>query len=75
MGDAPTSVSQYFAGHLGNLTLEQEKSLEAFKESLAKAGLYSSAIDGQDASHNDPTLLWVTKLAKTKMRVCLPLWF
>jgi len=57
MGDAPTSVSQYLAGHLGNLTPEQQKSLEAFKESLANAGLYSSAVDSRDSSHDDPTLL------------------
>jgi len=75
MGDAPTSVSQYLAGHLGNLTPEQQKSLETFKESLANAGLYSPAVDSQDSSHDDPTLLWVTKLTKIKMHVCLLLWF
>jgi len=59
MGDVSTSISHFqpLEGHLGNLSTAQEKSLEAFKESLTKAGLYSPAIDGQDASHDDPTLL------------------
>jgi len=57
MGDISTSISQPLAGHLGNLTPEQEKSFETFKESLATAGLYTPALDGQDASHDDPTLL------------------
>ena len=59
MGDVSTSIfhSQLLAGHLGNLIPEQEKSLGTFKENLAKAGLYTPAIDGQDASHDDPTLL------------------
>jgi hypothetical protein len=63
MADASTStsVSQHLAGHLGNLTPEQEMGLDAFKESLAKAGLYTSATDSKDASHDDPTLLWVAK--------------
>jgi hypothetical protein len=59
MGDLSTSISHSkpLAGHLGNLTPEQEKSLETFKESLVEAGLYTPAVDGQDASHDDPTLL------------------
>ena len=59
MGDLSASIphSQLLAGHLGNLTPEQEKSFETFKESLTQAGLYTPAIDGQDASHDDPTLL------------------
>ena len=69
MGDVSTSIShlQPLAGHLGNLTTEQEKSLETFKESLAKAGLYTPAIDGQDASHDDPTLLWATNYMRTML--------
>ena len=57
MGDLSTFISQSLTGHLGSLTPEQEKSLETFKESLAKAGFYTPAIDGQDASHDDPMLL------------------
>ncbi|KIM42946.1 hypothetical protein M413DRAFT_392210 [Hebeloma cylindrosporum] len=57
MGDVSTSTSLPLAGHLGNLTPEQEKSLETFKESITKAGLYTPAIGVQDASHDDPTLL------------------
>ena len=73
MGDASTSVSQYLAGHLGNLTSEQEKRLETFKQDLAKAGLYTQAIDSQDASHDDPTLLWVTKRKRKCLCECLSL--
>jgi hypothetical protein len=59
MGDLSTSIShsQPLAGHLGNLTPEQEQSLEAFKASLAKVGLYTPAIESRNASHDDPTLL------------------
>ncbi|CAA7265448.1 unnamed protein product [Cyclocybe aegerita] len=49
--------SLLLAGHLGNLTIEQEKALETFKENLAKAGLYTPAREKEKASHDDPTLL------------------
>lgn len=46
-----------FTGHLNSLTSDQEKSLSAFKESLATAGLYKPALPDAEASHTDPTLL------------------
>ncbi|KAJ3516962.1 hypothetical protein NLJ89_g796 [Agrocybe chaxingu] len=54
-----SSLSQHLAlpGHLGNLTLEQEQALTAFKENLIKANLYVPVGEGQEASHDDPTLL------------------
>ncbi|CAA7265447.1 unnamed protein product [Cyclocybe aegerita] len=54
-----SSLSQHLVlpGHLGNLTLEQEQALTIFKENLIKANLYTPGGEGQEASHDDPTLL------------------
>jgi len=53
-----TDYSRLLAGHIGHLTLSQEKSLETFKQSLHKADLYNPKADeGGCPSHDDTTLL------------------
>lgn len=47
------------AGHLGNLTPEQEQALETFRQELTTAGLYTPTSEGSNASHDDATLLCV----------------
>jgi len=55
----------FLNGHLGNLTADQERQLEAFKEHLAACNVYTPAgttteeESGKKASHDDPTLLYV----------------
>ncbi len=44
----------YPHGHLGNLTEDETKRLEQFKEYLEAKGLYKP---GPEASHDDQTLL------------------
>ena len=46
------------AGHLGNLTPEQEQALETFRQDLTTAALYTPADDDRSASHDDATLLY-----------------
>ena len=46
------------AGHLGNLTPEQEQALETFRQDLTAAGLYTPAGEDRSASHDDATLLY-----------------
>ena len=64
------TTPEIFNGHLGNLTEEQERQLETFKEHLTKSKLYTPALSITDddssqggqirsASHDDPTLLYV----------------
>ena len=45
------------AGHLSNLTAQQEQALSTFKENLIKANLYTPRSEDHEASHDDPTLL------------------
>jgi hypothetical protein len=56
----PESIgSDLLAGHLGNLTGDQENALAMFKEALAKTNLYRPATDeGKKVSHDDSTLLY-----------------
>lgn len=55
-----SDYSELLAGHLGYLTGSQEKSLESFKQSLHKTGLYDPNVDGSGRpSHDDTTLLCV----------------
>lgn len=46
-----------FNGHLGRLSKDQEQSLDNFKSSLEKAGLYIPATETTKASHDDATVL------------------
>jgi len=55
----PESIgSELLAGHLGNLTGDQENTLAMFKEALAKTNLYRPANEGKKVSHDDSTLLY-----------------
>ncbi|KAF9479930.1 CRAL/TRIO domain-containing protein [Pholiota conissans] len=47
----------HLAGHLGNLTPEQEQAFATFKENLTAAGLYTPATEDTKASHEDTTVL------------------
>jgi hypothetical protein len=51
------SATHSMAGHLGNLTAQQERAFSTFKENLIKANLYTPRSENHEASHNDPTLL------------------
>ncbi|GAA5867483.1 hypothetical protein JCM8547_007519 [Rhodosporidiobolus lusitaniae] len=55
---APVS-SRTLAGHLGHLTTEQTKTLQEFKDKLAKEGYYEPAneAEGKEASHEDVELV------------------
>ena len=57
-----------FNGHLGRLSKEQETSLEKFKFSLEKAGLYTPAQSPNKASHDDATVLCVLTIATSGER-------
>lgn len=60
---APSSIgSELLAGHLGNLTGDQENALAMFKEALAKTDLYTPADEGKKVSHDDSTLLYDPQL-------------
>ena len=55
-------VPPQFIGHLGHLTKAQTEALDAFKDLVAKEGLYRPASISEDgtsapASHDDVTLL------------------
>ncbi|KAF5377368.1 hypothetical protein D9757_008018 [Collybiopsis confluens] len=45
------------SAHVGHLTGEQSDALAEFKTKLADVKLYRPVLDGQPASHDDPTLL------------------
>lgn len=53
-----------FLGHLGHLTSQQEVVLTDFKTLLAGEGLYKAAEGETQASHDDPTLLYVLSMLK-----------
>lgn len=55
------------AGHLGNLTAQQEQAFSTFKENLIKANLYTPHSENHEASHDDPTLLCVLYLTRYTM--------
>jgi len=59
LGPALTRVQsyQYPATHMGHLAPEQAGSLEKFKALCAQKGYYRPAKSGQNASHDDETLL------------------
>lgn len=48
-----------FPGHLGHLSPAQEEALATFKANLAEANLYTFPSNPANASHDDPTLLYV----------------
>lgn len=52
------------AGHLGNLTKEQEAVFTTFKENLTNAKLYTPATTGKAASHRETTLMYVSNALK-----------
>ena len=54
-----TTITYSMAGHLGNLTAQQEQAFSTFKENLVKANLYTPHSENHEASHDDPTLLCV----------------
>jgi hypothetical protein len=54
-----TTITHSMAGHLGNLTDQQERAFSTFKENLVKAKLYTPHSENHEASHDDPTLLCV----------------
>lgn len=56
-GDSATTITHSMAGHLGNLTAQQEQAFSRFKENLIKADLYTPRSENHEASHDDPTLL------------------
>ena len=58
-GGSATTVTHLMAGHLGNLTAQQEQAFSTFKENLIKANLYTPPSENHEASHDDPTLLCV----------------
>ncbi|KAF9457432.1 CRAL-TRIO domain-containing protein [Collybia nuda] len=47
----------FFSGHVGHLSPDQEDTLKTFKSNLTKANLYSPSVDLSKASHDEPTLL------------------
>lgn len=49
----------WLAGHLHHLTPEQEAKLAEFKTVCEQKGYYKPEKDGQPASHDDATLLYV----------------
>ena len=63
VGSSTTISSKHslaaMAGHLGNLTAQQEQAFSTFKENLVKANLYTPHSENHEASHDDPTLLCV----------------
>jgi SHS2 domain-containing protein len=61
-GSDPTSIAHPMAGHLGNLTDQQERVFSTFKENLIKANLYTTGSENHEASHDDPTLLYAISL-------------
>lgn len=56
-GGSATTITLSMAGHLGNLTAQQERAFSTFKENLIKANLYTPCSENHEASHDDPTLL------------------
>jgi hypothetical protein len=50
------------SGHLGHLSESQQQALATFKDNLFKVKLYTPASDteGKKASHDEPTLLFVS---------------
>ena len=56
-GDSATTITHSMAGHLSNLTAQQEQAFSIFKENLIKADLYTPRSENHEASHDDPTLL------------------
>ena len=56
-GGSATTITLSMAGHLGNLTAQQEQAFSTFKENLIKANLYTPHSETHEASHDDPTLL------------------
>lgn len=62
--DPVASASQaagtaWLAGHLHHLTDDQEKKLEEFKKLCEEKGYYKPERDGEKASHDDATMLYV----------------
>lgn len=64
INDPVASASQaagtaWLAGHLHHLTDDQEKKLEDFKKLCEEKGYYKPERDGEKASHDDATMLYV----------------
>ena len=66
-GGSATTVTHLMAGHLGNLTAQQEQAFSTFKENLIKANLYTPHSENHEASHDDPTLLCVNLITQYSM--------
>jgi hypothetical protein len=49
---------QYPAGHLSHLSEDQSAKLDEFKKICQDAGYYTPATEGQQASHDDETMLY-----------------
>ena len=56
-GSSATTITHLMAGHLGNLTAQQERAFSTFIENLIKANLYTPRSESHEASHDDATLL------------------
>lgn len=61
--NAGTGEFGYPQGHLGHLTPEQDSALQKFKAILVENKLLTPASEGQEASHDDVTLLYAQLLA------------
>ena len=66
-GGSATTTRHSMAGHLGNLTAQQEQAFSTFKENLVKANLYTPHSENHEASHDDPTLLCVQSYSISNM--------
>lgn len=56
---ASAGASDPLSGHLNHLSEKQVEALEAFKQQCVERNIYTPAKDGQAASHDDSTLLYV----------------
>jgi len=61
-----TSLPAELAGHLGNLTKEQEAVFTTFKENLTNAKLYTPATEDKAASHRETTLMYVSSALRKR---------
>lgn len=63
MPDATPPLSpqiDFFSGHVGHLSSAEQDALATFKSNLTEANLYSPSTELAKASHDEPTLLYVT---------------
>jgi hypothetical protein len=69
MVDDPSTGDRVFPGHLGHLSPAQEESLVTFKANLAEASLYTYPSNAGQASHDEPTLLYVQIIIVTSAAI------